>query len=380
MIFYFKYSSISKEKTFKQKEYISNMHYHIILTELCNLKCKYCYEKSMKEFENGLEEKWEYDEAPIHSEVPVEKIKKFLKPEDTLIFYGGEPLLKIEKIKEIIEKVSCKFCMQTNGLLLDQLPFGYLQKIEKILVSLDGTKQRDNENKGSFHYDKIISNIKSIKKQGYKGEIVARMVITKPDLFEQVKHLLDLELFDSIHWQIDAEFYKFDYNKEEFTKFVEEYNKSLTKLLDFWFEEIKKGKIIKLYPFLGILNRIKGWDKETKLPCGAGFANFTINTKGDLSACPIMNSVKNFYCGSIKEGIKKEIHPANWCKECNYLEICGGRCLYSNYAQLWPKEGHDLVCNTIKHLIDEIKEKSKDLDLKQEDFEYEKYFGPEIIP
>ncbi|MBU3912936.1 MAG: radical SAM protein [Nanoarchaeota archaeon] len=27
------------------------MHFHIILTEKCNSQCKYCYEKSMKEFD-----------------------------------------------------------------------------------------------------------------------------------------------------------------------------------------------------------------------------------------------------------------------------------------------------------------------------------------
>ncbi|MEA3414243.1 MAG: TIGR04084 family radical SAM/SPASM domain-containing protein [Nanoarchaeota archaeon] len=363
------------------------MHYHIILTERCNLKCKYCYEKSMNEFENGLEKKWKYDDnIPIDSEVPIKKLKKFLKSEDTLIFYGGEPLMKIDKIKQIIDNINCEFCIQSNGIFLNQLPFEYLQKIKKILLSIDGTQERNDSNRGIGKYEILLKNIKKIKEQGYKGEIIARMVITKPDLFEQVKHLLNLELFDSIHWQIDAEFYKNDYNKKEFTNFVEEYNKSLTKLINFWFEQLKKGTVLKLYPFLGIFNTLY-YNQKSKLQCGAGHANFTINTKGDLSACPIMNSVKNFYCGSIEKGITKEISIKNWCKDCDYLDVCGGRCLYSNYAQLWPKEGHDLVCETIKHLIEEIKSKIPEIKqliqrqiISEKDFEFEKYFGPEIIP
>ena len=52
------------------------MHFHIILTEICNLKCKYCYEKSMNEFDNGLDKKWDYDlDAPWDSVVDIEKIK-----------------------------------------------------------------------------------------------------------------------------------------------------------------------------------------------------------------------------------------------------------------------------------------------------------------
>ena len=54
------------------------MHFHIILTEKCNLRCKYCYEKSMNEFNNGLDKKWSYDfDAPWDSEVEIEKKKSF---------------------------------------------------------------------------------------------------------------------------------------------------------------------------------------------------------------------------------------------------------------------------------------------------------------
>ncbi len=360
------------------------MHYHIILTERCNLHCTYCYGKSMEEFDNGLGDKWDYDmETPTDSEVNVERLKKFVKPSDTLIFYGGEPLVMLEKMEEIIDDLDCHFMIQTNGILLNQLPTEYLLKLDKMLVSIDGTPERTNLHKGKAKYEIITNNLKDIRDRGYKGEIVARMVITESDLYEQVMHLIGLievGLYDSIHWQIDAEFYKNDYDKEKFSKFVKKYNASIDKLLDWWFGKIKAGNIVKLYPFLGILNRIKGWDKEIRLPCGAGYANFTINTKGDLSACPIMNSVKNMYCGSINEGVTKEINCGNWCSGCDYFNICGGRCLYSNYAQLWPREGFDLVCSTIKHLIDGIRSRAEGLELNPKDFEFEKYFGPEIIP
>lgn len=366
------------------------MHYHIILTERCNLRCKYCYEKSMQEFENGLEKKWDYDmKTPVDSEVSVKKLKSFLKPEDTLIFYGGEPLVMIDKIKEIMDNVSCKFMIQTNGVLLDKLPIEYLMRLDKMLVSIDGTKERDNWGKGNFHYDKIISNLKKIRAYGYKGEIVARMVVTEGDIYDQVMHLVELingELFDSIHWQIDAGFYKFDFDKERFSKFVEEYNNSINELLDFWVREIDKGKVWKFYPFLGIFARLMGWDKDKGLPCGSGHSNFSINTKGDLSACPIVNSVKNLYCGNIDEGIKKEIYVKG-CSECKYVDICGGRCLYWREAKLWPKEGDELICDTIKHLIDGIRGQVARIEkaieegkIKKEDFDFEKYFGPEIIP
>lgn len=368
------------------------MHYHIILTEICNLKCKYCYEKSMQEFDNGLGEKWDYDEeTPFDSEIPVEKLKKFLKPEDTLIFYGGEPLVKADKIREIIDNVRCKFAIQTNGVLLRRLSPEYLKKIDKMLISIDGTRERTDSSRGDGIYDLVIKNLKWLRSEGYNGEIVARMTISFPDIYEQVMHLVSLideGIFNSIHWQIDAGFYKFDFDKAAFTKFVDEYNNEINKLLEWWVGKIRIGKVYRLYPFIGILNRLSGQDATSGLPCGSGYSNFTFNTSGKISACPIMNSVKNFYCGSIDEGIKKEIHVTDEkCTKCNYFKICGGRCLYWRDAKLWPVEGNELICKTIKFLIDSISSRMEEI-LKNEssgivsskDFKYEKYFGPEIIP
>ncbi len=370
------------------------MYYHIILTERCNSQCKYCYEKSMQEFENGLEKKWDYDDKiPFDSEVSVDKLKKFLKSGDTLIFYGGEPLVNFSKMKEILdgfEKSDIRFCMQTNGKLLDKIPFEYIKRLDKMLVSIDGDKERTDSNRGIGTHDLVLKNLKCLRDKGYSGEIVARMVVSNfhSDIFEQIKYILDLGIFDSVHWQIDAGFYKNDFDFIKFSKFVEEYNKSVSDLIDFWIETmIKEKKVLRLYPFLGIFDNLY-YNKKSKLQCGSGYANFSINTKGDLSACPIMNSVKNFYCGSVEKGVEKEIHCEGFeCKNCDVFDICGGRCLYSHYAKLWPKEGEELVCKTIICLINSLKEKLSEIKnlisegiVLENDFEFEKYFGPEIIP
>lgn len=124
--------------------------------------------------------------------------------------------------------------MQTNGKNLDKLPPKYLNKITRILVSLDGNRKRTDYNRGIGTYRKIMDNLNLIKERGYKGEIIARMTISQefPDVYEQVLNLIDAG-FNSIHWQIDAGFFKFDYDKEKFSEFIQEYNKSISKLIDF---------------------------------------------------------------------------------------------------------------------------------------------------
>lgn len=366
------------------------MFYHIILTEKCNSQCRYCYEKSMNEFENRISKEWKFENSPVDSKIDVIDLKKFLKKDKdpNLIFYGGEPLLQLEKIKEIMDKVDAKFYMQTNGKLLDKVPQEYLKKFEKILVSIDGTKERTDNNRGRGTYDLVLENVKQIRENGFNGEIVARMTLIEPDIFEQIKHLIELEIFDSVHWQIDAGFYENDFNEKKFSEFVKEYNLQISKLIDYWIDEMKKGIVLKLYPFLGIFESLY-YGTTTLLRCGSGYANYTITTSGKISVCPIMNSVGNFYCGDLDSNPAhlKQIHCSEPCRNCSYYEICGGRCLYSNYAKLWNKKGERLICSTVIHLINEMKKRISEIKnlikkniIKENDFEYLKYFGPEIIP
>lgn len=365
------------------------------MTERCNSECRYCYKKSLNEFDNELEKKFEFDfSAPCNFNVNIKKLKRFLERDKSpkVIFYGGEPLLESKKVMEIIDALENvnEFCIQTNGKLLDQIPENYLKKFSKILISFDGNEERTDFNRGKGTYKLLMNNLQKIRKKT-NAEIVARMTLSFPDIFEQTNHLIKLieqNLINSIHWQIDAGFYKNDFT-EDFETFVQIYNEQLSKLIDFWIDYMKKNKkVLKLYPLLGIFESLY-YDKKTKLRCGSGYANYTITTNGNITACPIMNSIKNFYVGNLDSNPNnlKKIYVEGNCFKCNYLDLCGGRCLYANKAQLWPDEGQKLICETIIHLIEELRKKIPEIRnlidkkiVNEKDFEYEKYFGPEIIP
>ena len=97
-----------------------------------------------------------------------------------------------------------------------------------------------------------LENIKILKGNGFDGELIARTTIEEQDIFQSVKELIDAG-FSSVHWQLDANFWKHDYEKRDFKGFAEKsYNPSIKKLADFWVEEMRKGRVLKLYPFLDI--------------------------------------------------------------------------------------------------------------------------------
>ena len=144
--------------------------------------------------------------------------------------------------------------------------------------------------------------------------------------------------------------------------------------------------------FLGILNRLFGFDKEKCLHCGAGCRGYAISTSGTLVACPIMNNIKNFEAGDLKTNSNelKKISIKDFnseCENCRVRNICGGRCLYWRSVKLWPQKEDKIICDSIKHLIFEIKKKIPEIQnllkkkiILKKDLEYERYFGPEIIP
>jgi putative peptide-modifying radical SAM enzyme len=333
------------------------MIYFLILTNKCNLRCKYCFEKAFDDFDINFPEDIEEldNDVKFNTKQLKQLIVKDKKP--YFIFYGGEPTLRLDLIKKIIDDLpkKTKYIIQTNGLLLKYLPHKYWDSFESVFISIDGNKKITNENRGKETYEKIIDNIICIRKAGYKKEITARMTVLNSNIYKEVKHLLNTRLFDSVHWQIDANFWFNDYKKRNFKNWLnEDYKPNLKKLVEFWFKEIKKGKVLKLYPFIGIMHNILH-NKKTKLACGAGYGNFAIQTNAKIIPCPIMAGMKNYYLGDIS---KKAIKPKafyllpEWCKSCKYLNLCGSRCLYSNIVKPWPKEQRELVCESTNYLID----------------------------
>lgn len=346
----------------------------------------------MQEFDNGLGEKFSFDfSEPCVSQIDIQKLKTFMEkdPEATIVFYGGEPLLQIDKIKEIMDNVDVPYRMQTNGQLLHLLGPKYLNKITKILISCDGNQETTDNYRGKGTYQKIKDNIELMKKNGYEGELIARMTVAQdnPDINKNVQDILETELFDAVHWQLDVGFYKEDFHEEKIKEFFQKYNVSTSKLINFWTQEIQNGNVIKLYPFIAIAESILS-NKTTKLRCGAGSQGYAISTSGNIQACPIMNNIEDFKAGTLDtnpQDLKK--FDIQECKDCSCVNLCGGRCLYWRKASLWPKKGDDMICDSIKHYIDEIKnqmpkihEAIKDGKASRKDFNYEKYFGPEIIP
>ena len=100
------------------------MHFYATLNLNCNLQRRYCHGKCVDDF--GKPFPFKVDSyLPTTVRYNTADLAKFLRrdPEPaTIIFYGGEPTLALEKMQEIMDDCPENiFMMQTNGLLLDKL-------------------------------------------------------------------------------------------------------------------------------------------------------------------------------------------------------------------------------------------------------------------
>lgn len=379
------------------------MLYFLTLTQRCNLACTYCGSSEEIDIEDLVD--------PLDCQYKVDDLEKLTQPlKDSkepmaICFYGGEPLLQVRTIKKVLsqhEGLPTKFVLQTNGTKLNRTPTAVVNKMDTILISVDGGEHITDLNRGAGTWREAINNGYLIRKNGYQGDLIARMTVSGVggDIFRDVKDLLDLDLFDHVHWQLDVEWstpmYAGYENRGGFLRWRDEvYNPSVTRLAEYFRDAlVKDKKLLGIAPFLPLLHTlITG--VQSGLRCGAGLDAFNVRTGGGISACPIApESDRGCNLGSVTdtdfhpEKVRDSVFIGGDCLSCDVRGICGGRCLYANKTKWWGDEGHRAVCVTIRHLIQCMRDIQPDVEaaiaqgvIELEDLAYPKYNNSiEVIP
>jgi uncharacterized protein len=376
------------------------MFFHVLLTTDCNLQCRYCFGESMDDFDEDFSDDLEVDYSlPRKTTYDPKLLREFCSkdPDCVLTFYGGEPLMCMDQLRQIMDTVEPKlFMIQTNGLLLDKLEPKYVNRFHTMLVSVDGEEALTDYYRGKGTFRKVVDNLKLIKQNGYKGELIARVtVMEQTDIYKQIRWLLENPdfPFTSIHWQLNAGFWGNDYPRRNFKQWSEtNYIPGVKALIKYWVEQMEqKGVVLKLYPILGIAYSLLHDEKQSLLRCGGGWINYAIQTDGYILACPTMWGMTKHYMGHIADShplkLEKVFVNQPPCSECEILNVCGGRCYYANVTQRWSVDAYKEVCHTVKALVDDVAAEVPRIrqliaqgKISLTDFDFIKYNGAEIIP
>ena len=300
--------------------------------------------------------------VPWSVQYDLELLKEFIEedPEAIIAFYGGEPLLNTPFIRWVMDNVKARhFVIQTNGLLAKMLEKDYWSRFDAILLSIDGIEELTDHYRGKGVYRGVLKAASWLREIGYRGDLIARMTVTESsNIYRDAIHLLSIPYFDHIHWQLDV---IWSNRWRDFIGWIKEnYLPGLRKLANLWLNEMKKGKILGIAPFLGIVKAFfLGY--ESNPPCGAGSKAFAISTDGRILACPIAVEEKWAFIGKLGEtsirDITNRVRIGKPCMNCSYFVFCGGRCLYAYKERLWGEKGFKLVCEITRETINVVLEK-----------------------
>ncbi|MCR5289635.1 MAG: radical SAM protein [Treponema sp.] len=149
----------------------------VAITRNCNFACSYCYESNRtgKPMSHETAQKL-LDFIAMHK-----KMDKL-----NIIWYGGEPLLGIERIRELDAKFKeanydYTAMLVTNGSLFDDSIISDLNMlhIDRIQITLDGCKETHDSRRfqvdGKGTFDRILENLNKIMNSDYKGIVQIRV-------------------------------------------------------------------------------------------------------------------------------------------------------------------------------------------------------------
>lgn len=164
-------------------------------------------------------------------------------------FYGGEPLIEFELIKEIVayakEVFTGKpilFSMTTNGSLLNEEIIKFLKENGfNLMISLDGPKEVNDQNRifpdGSGTFDVVMNNIKLIAKlyPTYANELSISMVMDPRKDFDCFNFIqFDLGDIDINHMNAGVVDFDYDGEKKHIFQMILHGKFNIMSFLDLW--------------------------------------------------------------------------------------------------------------------------------------------------
>lgn len=149
------------------------------VTDACNLRCKYCaYADLYEGYDQRENLKLPFQKAKLIIDYLYEYWEKryCIEVNDpiTIGFYGGEPLLNVPFIQQVINYIESlnpigkkfHYNMTTNAILLNRYMDFLAENEFRLLISLDGDEKGQSyrvDTKGKNSFDKVLANIQLLR-------------------------------------------------------------------------------------------------------------------------------------------------------------------------------------------------------------------------
>lgn len=266
----------------------------LLIAQTCNLKCSYCFAKAYmgSHSDNRVM-------SPATARVAIDKVFKNMPDVQRIQFFGGEPLIGFDTIKETVQACE-KYCMAhqtrmpafsitTNGTLIDQEVIGFFKAHNfSVTISLDGPQQINDKQRqfpsGKGTYDVVKEKIDLLRSTGIDIEIEAVFTDNHRNFKETIESTYefllklgaqDIYLTPAIGGSPDE---SLDGNL--LADLEQSYTASTEKIMDSWLTD---SPIRNPY-LLDLLRTIMSKKGKTYF-CGAGYKVITVDSAGKVFPC-----------------------------------------------------------------------------------------------
>jgi uncharacterized protein len=262
-------------------------------------------------------------------------------------FFGGEPLLNIEVVKDIVtygrqqaalHNKHFKFTLTTNAVLLTDDIIEYLNENEiSVVLSLDGRpdvhdRMRPNCG-GNGSYAAVQSNISRLVESRNNENYYVRGTFTKlnVDFDADVLHMADLGYKQLSVEPVVGEDPAYAFTEKELPEIYAAYDR----LAEEYLARKRDGQDFNFFHFTLDINHGPCVAKRLA-GCGAGHEYFAVTPEGDLYPCHQFVGREEYKMGDVWEGMvaqerslefrRTHIFNKQECPECWARYYCSGGC------------------------------------------------------
>ena len=336
----------------------------------CQLRCKYCF-ASTGDFGKGRK--------LMSLETGKHAIDFLLensgdRPNLELDFFGGEPLMNFNVVKQIVEYARSRekeynkkfrFTITTNGLLLDDDKIDFINKeMSNVVLSIDGRKEVNDYFRvlpnGQGCYDMIIPKYKKLVEGRGDKEYYVRGTFTNrnKDFSNDVFALYEAG-FDQISVEpVVGDSDEYALVMDDLPEIFKEYERLADRII----ENEKNGKKFNFFHFMIDLDQGPCAIKRLR-GCGCGNDYVAVTPDGDIFPCHQFVGIDEYKMGNIDEGtfdqeMKKDFAAAHVyskpdCRECWAKFYCSGGCNANNYQYEGDiRKAHKISCELEKKRLE----------------------------
>ncbi len=330
---------------------------YLLLTDGCNLRCKYCYFLT----DMGQEYKFSF----MTEEIAVSAIDMFARcikkslddgyNDQQIVIYGGEATLNKKTLLVVLKYImSAKqkglfpqhvsTTINTNGIALDDEILDEAKKTNAVVaISIDGPPEIHDKLRvypdGKPSFNDVVKNYRLAKEKGVRTGLCCTVDEHNLGILPKVITWLSDNLeVKGMGFNILIQNKRYQ-NETEHTKYSEKIAKEL---IDCFLIAREKG----IYEDR-MMRRVKNFIGKTPVfsDCGGCGLQIIVAPEGEIGVCQAFCGSKEYFVSESFKTFEPEKHPywKEWrrrspfsmddCKSCIALGNCGGGCPYNAYKR-----------------------------------------------